>query len=90
MPQRAGDYRYFIYVYPTYNLVGTYSNGTKGYTETYYIQVFDMNKKIAYKPIKAASKRPEQKMSFSKVSPPRKHSGTVKESKVYKAIKKLG
>ena len=89
-PDRAGDYRYFVYVYPIYKYVGKYSNGTKGYSETYYIQVFDMKKKKAYKPIKAASKQPEKKMSFSRTSPPKKHSGEVKKSKVYKAIKKLG
>ena len=89
-PDRAGDYRYFVYVYPIYKYVGKYSNGTKGYSETYYIQVFDMKKKKAYKPIKAASKQPEKKMSFSRTSPPKKHSGEAKKSKVYKAIKKLG
>ena len=87
-PERAGDYRYFVYVYPVYNRVGKYDRGTKAYSETYYMQVFDMNKKVKSKPIKIATKQPEKKISVGS-NIPDKHSGTVKESKIFKAIKKL-
>lgn len=87
-PERAGDYRYFVYVYPVYNKVGRYDKGTKAYSETYYMQVFDMNKKRKSKPIKIATKQPEKKISVGS-NIPDKHSGTVKESKIFKAIKKL-
>lgn len=87
-PERADDYRYFVYVYPVYKYYGKYDKGTKAYTETYYIQVSDMKKKRTYKPIKVATAKPEKKITYSG-SIPKKHSGTVKESKIYKAIKKL-
>ena len=87
-PERAGDYRYFVYVYPVYKYYGKYDKGTKAYSETYYIQVSDMKKKVTYKPIKVATAKPEKKISYSG-SIPKKHSGTVKEKKIEKAIKKL-
>ena len=88
-PERAGDYRYFVYVYPIYKKVGRYDKGTKAYSETYYMQVFDMKKKVKYKPIKIATAQPEKKISLGSEIPD-KHSGSVKEKKIYKAIKKLG
>ena len=88
-PQRAGDYRYFVYVYPVYKYYGKYDKGTKAYTETYYIQVTDLKKKVTYKPVKVATAKPEKKVSYSGTVP-KKHSGTVKSSKIDKAIKKLG
>lgn len=89
MPERTRDYKYFVYVYPTYKYYGKYDKGTKAYTETYYIQVSDMKKKVTYKPIKVASAKPEKKITYSG-SVPEKHSGSVKVKKIYKAIKKLG
>ena len=87
-PQRAGDYRYFVYVYPVYKYYGKYDKGTKAYTETYYIQVTDLKKKVTYKPVKVATAKPEKKVSYSGTVP-KKHSGTVKSSKIDKAIKRL-
>lgn len=89
MPERANDFKYFVYAYPTYKYYGKYNKGTKAYTETYWVQVFDMDKKIAYKPVKIGSKKPEQKFTYSG-TPPAKHAGSVSLQKVYKAIKKLG
>ena len=57
-PERAGDYELFVYVYPTYKKVGSYDKGTKAYSETYYVQVFDLQKKIASKPLKIATAQP--------------------------------
>ena len=89
MPERVHDYKYFVYVYPTYKYFGKYDKGTKAYTETYWVQVFDMQNKIAYKPVKAGSKRPENKIRYSGAAPA-KHAGSVSKKKIYKAIKKLG
>ena len=89
MPEKAHDYKYFVYAYPTYKYFGKYDKGTKAYTETYWVQVFDLQKKIAYKPLKIASQKPENKISYSG-TPPVKHAGTVSKKKIYKFIKKLG
>ena len=89
LPERTHDYKYFVYAYPTYKYFGKYNSGTKAYTETYWVQVFDMDKKIAYKPQKVGSKNPEQKIRYSG-TPPVKHAGSVSLNKIYKAIKKLG
>ena len=88
LPERAGDYKYFVYAYPTYKYYGKYDKGTKAYTETFWVQVFDLDNKIAYKPIKVGSQKPEQKFGYSgKV--PDKHSGTVSIKKIFKVIKNL-
>ena len=88
LPERACDYRYFVYAYPTYKYYGKYDKGTKAYTETFWVQVFDMNKKIAYKPIKVGSQKPEQKFGYSGAVPD-KHAGTVSSKKIIKKIKQL-
>ena len=89
MPQRANDYKYFVYVYPTYKYYGKYNTGTKAYTETYWVQVFDMKNKIAYKSLKIGSKKPEQRFSYVGSSP-KKHAGSVSSIKINKFIKSLG
>lgn len=87
LPEHTHDYKYFVYVYPTYKYYGKYNMGTKAYTETYWVQVFDLDKKIAYKSLKIASKKPEQKIRVSGI--PAKHAGSVNVKKIYKFIKKL-
>lgn len=87
-PQKSGDYRYFVYAYPTHKRAGKYNKGTKAYSETYYVQVVDLNKKITYKPLKVATAKPEKKLKYWG-TPPSKHSGSVKEKKVIRFIKKL-
>ncbi len=88
MPERANDYEYFVYIYPTYKYFGKYNKGTKAYTETYWVEVFDMDHKIAYKKLKIGSKRPENQLRYSG-TPPVKHAGTVPDAKVYKYIKNI-
>ena len=88
LPERAGDYKYFVYAYPTYKYYGKYDKGTKAYTETFWVQVFDLDNKIAYKPIKVGSQKPEQKFGYSGKAPD-KHSGTVSIKKIFKVIKNL-
>lgn len=80
-PERSHDYKYFVYAYPTYKYYGKYNKGTKAYTQTYWVQVFDLDKKIAYKAIKVGSQKPEQTFRYSG-SAPAKHSGTLSYSKV--------
>lgn len=87
LPERAHDYRYFVYAYPTYKYYGKYDKGTKAYTETYWVQVFDLKNKVAYKPLKVGSKKPEQKIRVSGI--PAKHAGSVNVRKIYRFIKKL-
>lgn len=87
LPERVNDYRYFVYAYPTYKYYGKYNMGTKAYTETYWVQVFDLDKKIAYKPLKVASKKPPLKIRVHGI--PAKYAGSVSKNKIYKFIKKL-
>ena len=88
LPEKANDYKYFVYVYPTFKYYGKYDRGTKAYTQTYWVQVFDLDKKVAYKPLKIGSKKPEQTIRVSGI--PDKYAPTVGIKKIYKFIKKLG
>ena len=87
LPEKAHDYRYFVYVYPTYKYYGKYNKGTKAYTITYWAQVFDLNKKVAYKPSKIGSKNPEQTIRVSGI--PDKYAPSISIRKIYRSIKKL-
>ena len=88
VPELAGDYDTFIYGYPTFTKVGTYTSGTKAYSQTYHVQVFDRKKKIAYEAQTVGTEQPENKFSYSG-SAPDKHSGIVPEKKIISFIKKL-
>lgn len=88
VPELAGDYDTFIYGYPTFSKVGTYTSGTKAYSQTYHVQVFDREKKIAYDAQTVDTEQPENKFSYSGTAPD-KHSGVVSEDKIIKFIKKL-
>lgn len=87
LPEKANDYKYFVYVYPTFKYYGKYDRGTKAYTKTYWAQVFDLDKKIAYKPQKIGSKKPEQTIRVSGI--PDKYAPTFGIKKIYKFIKNL-
>ena len=88
-PERAGDYQFFVYAYPTYEKVGVYSLGTEAYAETFHVQVFDMTNKIAYKPQLIATQGPPQEFSVAGSTPPARWSGHVDKELVYEAIRKL-
>ena len=88
-PAKAGDYQTFIYAYPVYTYKANYTSGTKGYTETYKVQVFDLKKKRAYESQTVASKDPPYSFRYPKGSPPDKKSGEVSDKKVYKFIKHI-
>ncbi len=88
-PRRAGDYQTFIYAYPVYSYKGLYTSGTKGYAETYKVQVFDLKKKRAYESQTVATVQPPQSFRYPKGSPPAKKCGDVSNSKVYKFIKNI-
>ena len=88
-PARSRDYDTFIYAYPVYNYKGLYTSGTKGYSETYMVQVFDLKKKVAYKAQTVATKQPPQSFRYPKGSPPAKKSGEVSNKKVYRFIKNI-
>ncbi|MBQ1352913.1 MAG: hypothetical protein IIY39_03005 [Firmicutes bacterium] len=88
-PRRAGDYQTFIYAYPIYSYKGLYTSGTKGYAETYKVQVFDLKKKRAYESQTVDTVQPPQSFRYPKGSPPAKKCGDVSNSKVYKFIKNI-
>lgn len=88
-PQRHKDYKTFIYIYPTYKRAGVYSKGTKAYSETYHVQIFDLEKKVASKPKTIATAKPPKKFYYYGPTPPAKHSGSVSDKKIFKFIRKL-
>lgn len=88
-PSLKNDYSTFIYVYPTYVRVGTYDKGTKGYKITMRAQVFDLERGIAYKPVKIGSAMPPQRFTYFGIIAPDKKAGTVSEKKIKKYLKKL-
>ena len=89
LPERSRDYQTFIYAYPVYSYKAMYTSGTKGYTETYKVQVFDLKKKIKYKAQTVASEDPPQSFRYQKGYPPEKYGGSVDDEKVYKFIRKI-
>jgi hypothetical protein len=89
VPSKPGDYDTFVYVYPTFTYKGKYSSGTKAYSQTLYVQVFDMKNKIRYSPVKVGTEAPPQKMTYIKGYAPDKYSGRVSLTKVYSYLKGL-
>ena len=89
VPDAIGDYNTFVYIYPTYNRTGVYTSGTKAYSETLHVQVFDLQDNIAYEAKEVGSEPAPQSFSYYAGSVPDKHSGTVDRNKAYKYLKKL-
>lgn len=89
LPNKIGDYDTFAYIYATYNQTGKYTSGTKAYTKSLYVQVFDMNKKIAYNSHSVGSASAPYQFQYVVGSAPDKYSGTVSVDKAYEYIKGL-
>lgn len=89
IPTKLDDYDTFIYIYPTFTYAGKYNTGTKGYTQTLYVQVYDLEKKIKYKPVKVGSAKPPSTMHYIKGYMPKKYAGTVSSSYAFSYIEGL-
>ncbi|MBO4352931.1 MAG: hypothetical protein J5818_05510 [Eggerthellaceae bacterium] len=48
MRNASDKFDYFVYVYPTYNLVGTYGGVTEAYDTEVNVRIYDMNKQEKY------------------------------------------
>jgi len=89
VPAAAGDYQTFVYIYPTYSRTGVYTNGTKAYSQTLHVQVFDMQDKVAYDAETVGTEAAPQSFSYFAGSVPDKHSGEVDIKKAYEYLSKL-
>ena len=89
VPAAIGDYQTFVYIYPTYSRTGVYTSGTKAYSQTLHVQVFDMQNKVAYEAESVGTAAAPQSFSYFVGSVPDKHSGEVGLDKAYKYLKKL-
>ena len=89
VPERVGDYETFVYIYPTYSRTGVYTSGTKAYSQTLNVQVFDMTNKVVYKSESVGTAAAPQSFSYYAGSVPDKHSGEVDIDKALNYLKKL-
>lgn len=89
VPEGAGDYKTFVYIYPTYNRTGVYTSGTKAYSQTLHVQVFDMENKKAYDAEDVGTEPAPQSFTYFAGSVPDKHSGEVSIDKAYEYLSKL-
>ncbi len=89
VPEAVGDYKTFVYIYPTYSRTGVYTSGTKAYSQTLHVQVFDMENKTAYEAESVGTEPAPQSFSYFVGSVPDKHSGEVSLDKAYKYLSKL-
>ena len=89
VPEAAGDYQTFVYIYPTYKRAGVYTSGTKAYSQTLHVQVYDMVDKVAYGAESVGTEGPPQSFSYFAGSVPDKHSGEVNIEKAYDYLAKL-
>lgn len=89
VPEAVGDYKTFVYIYPTYSRTGVYTSGTKAYSQTLHVQVFDMENKTAYEAESVGTEAAPQSFSYFVGSVPDKHSGEVSLDKAYKYLSKL-
>ena len=89
VPEAVGDYQTFVYIYPTYSRAGVYTSGTKAYSQTLHVQVFDMEDKVAYGAESVGTEGPPQSFSYYAGSVPDKHSGEVDINKAYEYLAKL-
>ena len=86
--EMSGDYDTLIYAYPIYTEYARYTSGTKAYRLSYYCQVYDLKKKIAYPSQHITTVDAPNQITYSG-EPQDKASGRVKRSKVVKFIKNL-
>ena len=89
VPAAAGDYNTFVYIYPTYSRTGVYTSGTKAYSQTLHVQVYDMQEKVAYNAESVGTEPAPQSFSYFAGSVPDKHSGEVDIKKAYDYLSKL-
>ena len=89
VPETMGDYKTFVYIYPTYTRTGVYTSGTKAYSQNLHVQVFDMENKIAYEAESVGTAAAPQSFSYFAGSVPDKHSGEVDIDKALNYLKKL-
>lgn len=89
IPEAVGDYKTFVYIYPTYSRTGVYTSGTKAYSQTLNVQVFDMESKAAYKAESVGTEPAPQSFTYFAGSVPDKHSGEVSVSKAIDYLSKL-
>ena len=89
VPATVGDYTTFVYIYPTYTRTGVYTSGTKAYSQTLHVQVFDMVDKAAYTAEEVGTEPAPQSFSYFAGSVPDKHSGEVDIKKAYDYLSKL-
>lgn len=89
VPSAVNDFKTFVFVYPTYSRTGVYTNGTKAYSQTLHVQVYDMEEKVAYDSETVGTAAAPQSFSYFAGSVPDKYSGTVGMDKVYNYMKKL-
>ena len=89
VPAASGDYQTFVYIYPTYSRTGVYTSGTKAYSQTLNVQVFNMTDKVAYGAESVGTEPAPQSFSYFAGSVPDKHSGEVDIKKAYEYLSKL-
>ncbi|MGX8773527.1 MAG: hypothetical protein ACSW8G_00560 [Bacillota bacterium] len=83
VPEAVGDFETFVYIYPTYKRTGVYTSGTKAYSQTLNVQVFNMTDKVAYSAESVGTEPAPQSFSYFAGSVPDKHSGEVNIEKAY-------
>lgn len=88
-PQKSGDYSTFVLIYPTYSHTGKYTSGTLAYTKTLHVQVFDLEKKVAYKAETVDTAAAPSTFSYYKGSVPDKYSGSTDVNKAFDYLKGL-
>ena len=88
-PQNTGDYNTFVLIYPTYAHTGKYTSGTLAYKKTLNVQVFDLEKKVAYKAETVDSAAAPNNFSYYKGSAPDKYSGSTDVNKAFDYLKGL-
>lgn len=89
VPASVGDYQTFVYIYPTYSRTGVYTSGTKAYSQTLHVQVYDMQDKVKYEAESVGTEPAPQSFSYFAGSVPDKHSGEVDLKKAYDYLSKL-
>ena len=89
VPASVGDYQTFVYIYPTYSRTGVYTSGTKAYSQTLHVQVYDMQDKVKYDAETVGTEPAPQSFSYFVGSVPDKHSGEVDLKKAYDYLSKL-
>lgn len=89
VPMNMGDYDTFVYIYPTFTRTGVYTSGTKAYSQTLHVKVYNMKDKVAYEAKTVGTAAAPQSFSYFAGSVPDKHSGEVDIKKAYDYLKKL-